>query len=79
MQIDDEVFSSNYFSDLPTSLKNIVNWLDDFLQARPSMPVIENPVLSGEHFNRHWNQEKYKISVARSISIENGSTTLMRN
>ncbi|MBD0363168.1 MAG: nucleotidyltransferase, partial [Coleofasciculus sp. C3-bin4] len=60
MQIDDEVFSSNYFSDLPTSLKNIVNWLDDFLQARPCMPVIENPVLSGEHFNRHWNQEKYK-------------------
>jgi uncharacterized CHY-type Zn-finger protein len=60
MQIDDEVSSSNYFSDLPTSLKNIVNWLDNFLQARPSMPVIENPVLSGEHFNRHWNQEKYE-------------------
>jgi hypothetical protein len=24
------------------------------------MPVIENPVLSGEHFNRHWDQEKYE-------------------
>ncbi len=27
--------------------------LDDFFQVRPVMPVIENPVLPGEHFNRH--------------------------
>ena len=23
------------------------------------MPIIKNPVLSSENFNRHWNQHKY--------------------
>jgi len=51
---------TNNFSDLPTSLKTIINRLDNFLQAYPYMPIIENPVLAGEHFNRHWNQDKYE-------------------
>jgi len=65
MQItnDDAIFrllKSGYFSDLPTSLKTIINRLDNFLQARPSMPTIENPVLTEENFNRHWDQDKYE-------------------
>lgn len=61
MQIN-ELNSQNqntWFSDLPTSLKTIINRLDDYLQVQPEMPVIENPVLHGEHFNRHWDQDKY--------------------
>lgn len=56
----DELLRDTAFPDLSTSLKTVMNRLDDFLQARPVMPVIENPVLRGEHFNRHWDQEKYE-------------------
>jgi hypothetical protein len=37
----------------------IVRRVDDFLQENPIMPVIRNPVLHSEDFNRHWTQEKY--------------------
>lgn len=57
---ENELLRSLVFSDLPTSLKTIINRLDAFLQARPSMPTIENPVLAGENFNRHWDQDKYE-------------------
>ena len=56
----DELLSDTFFSDLPTSIKTIINRLDDFLQAQPIIPVIENPVLRGEDFNRHWDQAKYE-------------------
>jgi len=55
----DQLYRETWFPDLPTSLKTIINRLDDFLQARPAMPVIQNPVLPGEHFKRHWDQDKY--------------------
>lgn len=49
-----------YYPDLPTSLKTLVDRLDDFLQENEEMPLVENPVLSTETFNRHWTQEKYE-------------------
>ncbi|MBI1880418.1 MAG: nucleotidyltransferase [Chloroflexi bacterium] len=51
--------NSSDFSDIPTSLKTIFNRLDTYLQASPYMPRVENPVLSGEYFDRLWDQEKY--------------------
>ena len=62
MQISDadQLYRDTWFPDLPTSLMAIIDRLDDFLQARPRMPVIANPVLSSEDFNRHWDQEKYE-------------------
>lgn len=51
--------NSSDFSDIPTSLKTIFNRLDNYLQNHPSMPRVENPVLSCEDFTRHWDQEKY--------------------
>lgn len=53
-------FLSSPFSDVPTTLKVLIGELDDWLQARPVMPTISNPVLHEENFNRHWNQDKYK-------------------
>ena len=47
------------FSDVPTVLKVMIGRLDDFLAENPKMPRIENPVLPGEDFNRHWDQKKY--------------------
>jgi hypothetical protein len=53
LMLDDE------FCDLPTSLKTLFNRLDSWLQDRPEMPIVENPVLEEEDFNRHWDQDKY--------------------
>jgi hypothetical protein len=51
---------SDNFPDTPTALKTLVGRLDVWLQARPTMPTVTNPVLSTEHFNRHWDQAKYE-------------------
>jgi hypothetical protein len=47
------------FSDVPTALRILFGRLDDYLQARPNMPTVVNPVLTSETFNRHWDQDKY--------------------
>ena len=51
---------SENFNDIPTSLKNVANRINRFLQDNPSMPEICNPVLPTESFTRHWDQDKYR-------------------
>lgn len=51
---------SNDFVDTPTALETLFGRLDAWLHARPIMPTVINPVLSAEHFDRHWDQAKYK-------------------
>ncbi len=41
------------------TLVTILTRMDEYLQRHPTMPEIENPVLSTETFNRHWDQTKY--------------------
>lgn len=47
------------FADLPTTLKTLVGRLDDWLQARPYVPEVPNPVLYGEDQASGWDQTKY--------------------
>ena len=47
------------FRTTPDALKTVSNRLNDFLQLNPSMPAIENPVLPGEDFTRHWTPANY--------------------
>ena len=47
------------FGSIPEALKTVANRINDFLQSNPTLPAIENPVLSGEDFTRHWDQAKY--------------------
>lgn len=47
------------FADTPTCLKTVVGRLDDWLQQRPSVPEIRNPVLWSEIQSRAWDQAKY--------------------
>lgn len=47
-------------SDLPTTLKILSNKVNGFLQANYFMPIIKNPVLLNEDFNRHWDEAKYR-------------------
>ena len=56
----DSLYSDQNFPDPPTSLRTIVSRLDDWLQQHPGVPLIKNPVLASENYNRHWNQKKYK-------------------
>lgn len=58
MQISDTDTEDDYL-DTPTSLLTIVGKLNLWLQARSTMPIVSNPVLQSEHFNRHWDQTKY--------------------
>lgn len=50
----------DYFPDLPTTFRVLIKRLDEYLQSNPEMPVVENPVMPEENFNRHWDQEKYE-------------------
>ncbi|MEO5350173.1 MAG: hypothetical protein H7836_11065 [Magnetococcus sp. YQC-3] len=61
MQVNDsdEYLVSYLYPDLPTALKTLIGRLDDWLQTKPIMPTVQNPVLLSENFNRHWDQAKY--------------------
>lgn len=50
---------SAQFADLPTTFKTLVGRLDDWLQARPDVPEVPNPVLYGEDQASGWDQSKY--------------------
>ncbi len=50
---------SSAVEDLPTTLKTMVNRLDDWLQMNHYLPEVRNPVLYGENQASGWTQEKY--------------------
>ena len=58
-EVDDNDLDDSDFSDLPTTLKTLSNRLNDFLQNHWTIPIIENPVMPEEDFNRHWDDKKY--------------------
>lgn len=47
------------YSDLPTALKNIVGALDDYLQANPTAPSIDDPSEPTENFNHRVDPDEY--------------------
>ncbi len=62
--------ATDEYSDLPTALKNIVGALDDYLQANPTMPSIDDPSEPTQNFNHRLDQDDYanfrtKIHVYR--------------
>ena len=48
-----------YYGDTPTALINIVEDLDDYLQARPLLPSMWDPAGTGQDFSRRWDQIGY--------------------
>lgn len=48
------------FKNLPTAFKTILNRLNDWLEKNPQMPIVKNPSLEKENFNRHWDEIKYQ-------------------
>ncbi|WP_341235512.1 cyclic GMP-AMP synthase DncV-like nucleotidyltransferase [uncultured Sulfitobacter sp.] len=47
------------FADTPSALQTIMGRLDDWLQARPDRPIVENPSLTSEDFAELWNDTQY--------------------
>ena len=46
-------------STVADTLVTVLTKMDDYLQQHPNMPLIRNPALPTETFNRHWDQTKY--------------------
>ena len=55
----DQLLQDTEFPDLTAALQTLVQRLDDYLQARPEMHDVCNPVLPSENFIRHWDDDKY--------------------
>ena len=47
------------YKDTPTALKTIIDELNQYLQANPTMPMIEDPACPGETYNHRWKPEEY--------------------
>lgn len=58
-QVFDTDNSTDHYPDLPTSFVRLLSRLDVYLQANSSAPIVTNPVLPVENFNRHLDQAKY--------------------
>ena len=69
-RINESDKDSNGVSSLPQTFKTLFNRLNDFLQSHPTMPTIQNPVLSCEDFNRKWDETKYQ-NFRNKIKIYN--------
>jgi len=59
LQVRESDRGSAQFVDLTTTLKTLVGRLDDWLQDRPSVPVVPNPVLILEDQASGWDSTKY--------------------
>jgi Second Messenger Oligonucleotide or Dinucleotide Synthetase domain/Adenylyl/Guanylyl and SMODS C-terminal sensor domain len=71
MHIYDSDKGTAAFADTPTCLKTVMDRLDDYLQAHPTVPVIRNPVLWSDVQSRVWDQTQYgnfrdKINLYRT-------------
>lgn len=77
---------SDSFADTPSALQTIMGRLDDWLQARPDKPVVQNPSLPAENFADLWNDiqyanfrnfvNKYRTWVDDAINAETRSDSI---
>jgi hypothetical protein len=49
----------DHYCDIPTALVNIIEDLDAYLQANPTMPVLLDPAGTGQDFRNRWDQDGY--------------------
>ena len=41
------------------TLTTVLTRMDNYLQQNPRIPVVKNPAMDSEDFNRHWDQDRY--------------------
>jgi len=49
----------DHYQDLPTTLVNLLQDLNTYLMANPSMPSLDDPSCPTENFNHRWDQAQY--------------------
>lgn len=54
-----KIWDSGYYADVPTTLRNITQDLDAWLQARTTRPSIEDPSRCGTTFDHRWDDTTY--------------------
>lgn len=59
LQVHESDRGSAQFADLTSALKTLVGRLDDWLQARSTVPVVQNPKLPQEDQANGWDQTQY--------------------
>lgn len=50
---------ADHYKDVPTALVNLLEDLNDYLRACPTMPSIDDPSCPTENFNHRWDQAQY--------------------
>lgn len=53
------VIDPNCYTDVPATLKKVVDDLDDYLQNNYSLPAITDPGGTGDRFDQRWDQAGY--------------------
>jgi len=70
LQVDEwKAADPQRYRNLPAALLNIVEDLDQWLQARPFKPFLENPSGDGTDFDHRWSEETYRNFRDRLHSI----------
>lgn len=66
-QVDEYVagIDPSRYSDVPTTLVDLVWKLDEYLAANPTKPSVANPSGDGTSFDHRWTQETYDNFAAR--------------
>lgn len=50
---------SKHYGDVPTTLKHVLEALNEYLDANPTMPLLTDPSCPSESFNHRWEQAEY--------------------
>jgi hypothetical protein len=50
----------NLYKDVPTTLRNVLLALNDYLQGHPQMPMLIDPSCTSQSFNHRWDEEEYE-------------------
>jgi hypothetical protein len=54
-----KLLDTGCYADVPTTLKTVVDALDDYLQQRSLLPAIVDPGGTGDRFDERWDQAGY--------------------
>ena len=54
-----KLFDPDCYGDIPTTLKTVVDDLDDYLQRNVYLPAIVDPGGTGDRFDERWDQDGY--------------------
>lgn len=60
-QVSEHLLAGNpeEYRDVPTTLRNVLRALNEYLQANETMPLLTDPSCTTQDFNHRWDQDEY--------------------